>query len=216
MLDPAIFAAIFVILYVAHGIGDYWVQTDWQAQNKAKNKAALLLHVSTYTLTFAPALLAIATFRSLNVGEFLVALLAIAVPHALLDTRKLITWFCEKTKGWRRDNQVNLYRDEQDYRQKSDTRIIYSAQLDRISPVREPGPSPTLYTDDTRVYYCSVPYEGEGGEPVFKWVPFAPPIHATRDLNPWEIAIRLHVTIALDQKAHYLCLAAVAAWLAWR
>jgi hypothetical protein len=55
--------AIFVVLYVCHQVGDYLVQTDWQARNKAGGlgadpvaRRALFAHVTTYTLAFAPAL----------------------------------------------------------------------------------------------------------------------------------------------------------------
>ena len=149
-MDPSIFAATFAVFFVAHGIADYWVQTDWQAQNKSKNHVALARHVGTYCLTFFLALLAVHTYRPLAPWEVYVAVAAIGIPHGLLDTRKLIVWFCSATKGWRADNKVAL--------------------------------------DDGTL----------------------------RDLNPWEIAVRFHVTIALDQKAHFLCLALVAAWLAWK
>jgi len=33
-----------------HWIGDFVLQTDWQAKNKSKNNYALLLHVTTYTV----------------------------------------------------------------------------------------------------------------------------------------------------------------------
>ena len=147
-MDPSIFAATFAVFFVAHGIADYWVQTDWQAQNKSKSGNALGRHVTTYSLTFIPALLVINTFRPLALWEVAAAVLAIGLPHAALDTRKLITWFCATTKGWRPDNMVD---------------------------------------------------QGDG---------------TLRALTPWEIAVRFHVTIALDQKAHFLCLALVAAWLA--
>lgn len=143
----AAFAAIFIMFYVSHGIADYWVQTDWQAQNKSKNAKALWTHAATYTATFIPAVIAITMILGLPFWTPIVILAAIGIPHALVDNRKLITWFCAKTKGWRPDNKV-----------------VVGDEL--------------------------------------------------RDLNPWEIAIRLHVTIALDQKLHYLCLAILAAILA--
>lgn len=49
------FAAIAITLYVAHHVGDYWVQTDHQARHKgaagAEGRIACLVHVATYTLT---------------------------------------------------------------------------------------------------------------------------------------------------------------------
>ena len=47
---------------VAHMVGDYLLQTDWQARNKrgglsgdAVARRALISHVTTYTLAFVPA-----------------------------------------------------------------------------------------------------------------------------------------------------------------
>ena len=40
---------IIAILF-AHWIGDFVLQSDWQAKNKSKNNVALGLHVTTYTL----------------------------------------------------------------------------------------------------------------------------------------------------------------------
>jgi hypothetical protein len=40
---------IIAILFV-HWIGDFVLQSDWQAKNKSKNNAALIAHVSSYTI----------------------------------------------------------------------------------------------------------------------------------------------------------------------
>lgn len=40
----------FLILLVAHWVGDFVLQTHWQATNKSKNNLALLQHVASYTL----------------------------------------------------------------------------------------------------------------------------------------------------------------------
>lgn len=49
------FAAIAITLYVAHHVGDYWVQTDHQARHKgdpgAAGHVACLRHVLTYLIT---------------------------------------------------------------------------------------------------------------------------------------------------------------------
>jgi len=52
---------VFVVFAVCHLVGDYAVQTDWQALNKrgglgspGDKRRALVTHVSTYTLTFVP------------------------------------------------------------------------------------------------------------------------------------------------------------------
>jgi len=45
--------SIHLILNIlfAHYVGDFICQTKWQATNKSKNILALLLHVTTYSLT---------------------------------------------------------------------------------------------------------------------------------------------------------------------
>ncbi len=44
-------SAIFIILGI-HWLGDFVLQTDWQAKNKSKNDLALLSHTVTYTATW--------------------------------------------------------------------------------------------------------------------------------------------------------------------
>jgi hypothetical protein len=43
-----------LMLLTVHFIADFVLQTDWQAQNKSKNWAALFLHVSVYSIAFFP------------------------------------------------------------------------------------------------------------------------------------------------------------------
>lgn len=45
----------FIFLLAAHWLGDFVIQTHWQATNKSKNVVALLKHIGTYTLVFAAA-----------------------------------------------------------------------------------------------------------------------------------------------------------------
>src|SRR3990167_754741 len=87
------FAVLFVLFYIAHKIGDYWVQTDWQAQNKAKRFDALLAHGVTYGLTFVP-FMAIAAAGGV-IAWWVVATfpIAITVPHMWFDTRKPLDWY---------------------------------------------------------------------------------------------------------------------------
>ena len=53
---------VFVVFFVSHEVGDYLLQTDWQATHKRgglgsdhEARLALLSHVSVYTLAFLPA-----------------------------------------------------------------------------------------------------------------------------------------------------------------
>ena len=55
------------MFFVCHFVGDYLLQTDWQALHKrnglgsdSESRRALLSHVTTYTLSFVPALIWIA------------------------------------------------------------------------------------------------------------------------------------------------------------
>jgi hypothetical protein len=81
-------------LLVSHVVGDVLLQTDQQAQYKPKGlgdglgRRALVAHVSTYTLAFAPALAWIArgkgTARALAVGGL------VAGSHLMIDDGRLV------------------------------------------------------------------------------------------------------------------------------
>jgi hypothetical protein len=57
----AAFAAVFIALAAAHGVGDHWVQSSHQALHKGDpgwpGRRACAAHVATYTATQAAALL---------------------------------------------------------------------------------------------------------------------------------------------------------------
>jgi hypothetical protein len=85
---------IFVVFLVSHMVGDFLLQTEWQALNKhgglgsdPVKRRALLKHGLTYTLAYVPALIWLA--GDLGAGAILVALL-IAVPHIVQDDGRLI------------------------------------------------------------------------------------------------------------------------------
>ncbi len=100
---------LYTAFFVSHLVGDYLLQTDWQARNKRAGLArhaglarrALLTHIFTYTLAFLPALL---------IDEAGVSLLwvipLIAVPHAIQDDGRLLHAYMRKVKGL--DPDVNL------------------------------------------------------------------------------------------------------------
>jgi hypothetical protein len=94
---------IFAVFVVSHLVGDYLLQTDWQARHKRNGLAgdpvrrrALISHVSTYTLAFVPALVWLAPDLGANV--IWVAAL-IFVPHLIQDDGRLLTWFVYRIKG---------------------------------------------------------------------------------------------------------------------
>jgi hypothetical protein len=97
---------IFAVFVVSHAVGDYLLQTDWQATHKRgglggdKNaRNALLSHVFTYTLAFVPAGIWLASDGGL--GALALALLAIAiyVPHMVQDDGRLLTAYVRTVKG---------------------------------------------------------------------------------------------------------------------
>jgi hypothetical protein len=95
---------IFAVFVVSHALGDYLLQTDWQATNKRGGlgrdrvaRRALCRHVATYTLAFVPAGIWLADDMS-PLG--LLALAAgIALPHLVEDDGRLLTRYLNIVKG---------------------------------------------------------------------------------------------------------------------
>jgi Protein of unknown function (DUF3307) len=88
---------VFAVLIVSHLVGDFLLQTDWQAVNKqgglSRNpvaRKALFSHVGIYTLCFVPAVIWIAS----NSTALAFALLAVVfIPHLVQDdSRALLAW----------------------------------------------------------------------------------------------------------------------------
>lgn len=98
---------IFAVFVVSHALGDYLLQTDWQATHKRGGlgrdrnaRMALLSHVLSYTLAFVPAGVWLATSEG-GLGAPGLALLAIAiyVPHMVQDDGRLLTQYIRGVKG---------------------------------------------------------------------------------------------------------------------
>ena len=95
---------VFAVLVVSHLVGDFLLQTDWQARNKAGglgpeplHRRALVSHVITYMAAFIPALVWIGIET-----DFLWAIvigLAIAIPHLIQDDRRLLYAYMARVKG---------------------------------------------------------------------------------------------------------------------
>jgi hypothetical protein len=89
---------VFAVFVVSHLVGDYLLQTDWQAVHKRGGlssgnpvaRRALFAHVSVYTLAYVPALVwIVANTTSLAIGLAAV----IFIPHLVLDdARLLMSW----------------------------------------------------------------------------------------------------------------------------
>jgi hypothetical protein len=93
MIEPGVFAAVWVALYVAHEVGDHWVQTHHQACGKgAPDRRGRILcarHVASLTLTKVVALVIVAAWTGLELAPLaLVAGLSVdAVTHYWADRR---------------------------------------------------------------------------------------------------------------------------------
>jgi len=89
---------------VAHMVGDYLLQTDWQARNKRGGlgadrtaRRALVSHVGTYTLAFVPAFIWIAD--DLDAMWAIVAALLIFIPHLMIDDGRFVGVYLSRVKG---------------------------------------------------------------------------------------------------------------------
>lgn len=95
---------VFAVFVVSHLVGDFLLQTDWQAGNKENglgpdpvHRRALGLHVLTYMVAFVPALIWIAL--ETDVLWAIVIAAAIAVPHLVQDDRRLLDRYMRSVKG---------------------------------------------------------------------------------------------------------------------
>jgi hypothetical protein len=88
---------------VAHMVGDYLFQTDWQALNKrggltagGVSRKALVAHVTTYTLAFLPAFIWIGS--ELDAVWAIVAAVLVYVPHLIIDDGRLVALYIARVK----------------------------------------------------------------------------------------------------------------------
>ncbi len=95
--------AVLAGFLVAHMVGDYLFQTDWQARHKRCGlggdtvaRRALLTHVTTYTLAFVPALIWIAD--ELDPVWALVSAVLIFLPHLVIDDGRVVRLYMSHVK----------------------------------------------------------------------------------------------------------------------
>jgi hypothetical protein len=88
---------------VAHMVGDYLLQTDWQARHKRGGlggdpvaRRALISHVTTYTLAFLPAFIWIGV--ELDVAWAVVAAILVYVPHLIIDDGRVVAFYLLRVK----------------------------------------------------------------------------------------------------------------------
>jgi len=95
---------LFAVFVVCHLVGDFLLQTNWQAAHKhgglghdATARRALLSHIATYTLAFAPALVWIGDVR--GIGWAAAAAGMISLPHLIQDDGRLVSAWARNVKG---------------------------------------------------------------------------------------------------------------------
>ncbi len=109
---------VAVAFFVCHEVGDYLLQTEWQATHKrgglghdAVARRALLSHVASYTAAFIPAFIWLAG----DLGAWTLAIVAlVALPHLIQDDRRLLDSYLRTVKGHepREDETVSILVDQ--------------------------------------------------------------------------------------------------------
>lgn len=95
---------VFAVFIVSHLVGDFLIQTDWQARHKRGRedgdplaRRALAAHVLTYTLCFVPALIWLAS----GIGAWAIGVgVLIALPHMVQDDGQLLGAYMRRVKGF--------------------------------------------------------------------------------------------------------------------
>jgi hypothetical protein len=103
----------FADFFVAHHVGDYLLQTDFQALNKSgglgadgDSRRALLSHGLTYTAAFVPGLLGVA--RRKGIARALGTAAFITLSHLAIDDGRLLKGFMHQVKGANVDTDPGL------------------------------------------------------------------------------------------------------------
>ncbi|MEU8383970.1 transcriptional regulator [Streptosporangium sp. NPDC048865] len=101
-MTAAMFAAVFAALYVAHSVGDHWVQTHGQACGKGAptraGRMACARHVATLTLTkmIAIGLVMLVTGLRLDGPWLCAGLLVDAASHYWADRRTTLASLADR------------------------------------------------------------------------------------------------------------------------
>lgn len=93
---------VFAVFVVSHLVGDFLLQTNWQATHKfgglgrnRESRRGLLAHTATYTLAFVPALIWLST----DIGAWAIGIGAlIALPHMVQDDGRLLDAYMRRVK----------------------------------------------------------------------------------------------------------------------
>ncbi len=96
--------AYFLVFLVAHIVGDYLFQTDFQAAHKHGGlgrdpvaRRALFGHVASYTIAIAGACAWIASERP--AGTTVLVGVAVVLEHLIQDDGRLLAAYCRRVKG---------------------------------------------------------------------------------------------------------------------
>jgi len=94
---------IFAVLLVSHAVGDFLLQTNWQATHKREGlgsdperRRALVSHTITYSLCFAPALAWLA--GDLGAGGTAALAAGVFIPHLVQDDGRLLSSYVRTVK----------------------------------------------------------------------------------------------------------------------
>ena len=94
--------AVFIVFYVSHQLGDYLLQTDWQATHKRYGlgrdpvaRRALYSHTFTYGVAFVPALVWVST--RIGWSALLIAA-AVVIPHLAQDDGRVLRAYMRRVK----------------------------------------------------------------------------------------------------------------------
>jgi uncharacterized protein DUF3307 len=105
---------VFAVFVVCHLVGDYLLQTEWQATNKRGGlggdpvaRRALASHIATYTLAFVPALVWIGLDLSLPAAVGLGSL--VALPHLVQDDGRPVSAYLSRVKRTEADVHSILF-----------------------------------------------------------------------------------------------------------
>ena len=99
-----IWVEVLVVFLVCHLVGDFALQTEWQAQHKRHGlgrdptaRRALLAHVSTYTLAFVPAFVWLLA-EDVSIGLVAAIAVLLFVTHLVQDDGRLLDQYIRHVK----------------------------------------------------------------------------------------------------------------------
>jgi hypothetical protein len=94
---------VFALFVVCHLVGDYLLQTEWQATNKRGGlgpdpvkRRALVSHIVSYTLAYVPAFVWLAD--ELDALAIVGVVAGVAIPHLVQDDGRLLTRYIAVVK----------------------------------------------------------------------------------------------------------------------